>query len=75
MRKEILENNKIRFTGTILDFNYDIERDSDEDFEEWIKPKLTRYKMDPMEKRIYQHMLGIDEILARILALEKALGI
>lgn len=38
-----------RYEGKILDFEYDIELESDEAFEEFLKEKLLKYKFNMKE--------------------------
>ena len=71
MEKELLTSGKTLYTGTIFDFNYMKELNTDEEFETWIKAKLIKYKMNPLKKRIYQYILGMDKLLDRIVVLEE----
>lgn len=77
MDKELQENGNTLYTGSILNFNYSIELADDGEFEAWIKTKLTKYKMNTLEKRIYKYLLDVDDIetglqnlLTRIINLE-----
>ncbi len=71
MEKTLLANGKHEYTGSIFDFNFIIELGNDEEFETWIKSKLQRYRMNPLEKKIYQHLLGMDKMMDRIIAIEE----
>lgn len=54
----------MRFTGTILGFNYDIELKNEEEFEIWLEAKLKRYVLQPNTPatRVVEKILGITEL-------------
>ena len=63
--------NNMKYEGKFLDFNYMIDKNTEQEFEDWLIKKLEKYRFKPMEKRILQRLLGMDKLLERIIALEE----
>jgi hypothetical protein len=61
----------MKYEGTILGFNYEIELENDQAFEDWLEAKLLRYKFKPLELKILKIILGITELELKISELEK----
>lgn len=59
MIKEKIDENKNRYTGTILGFNYDIECADDDEFKLWLRPKLEKYMFSDLELSVLKDILGI----------------
>ena len=63
----------IKYDGEILGFRYMMEFNTDQEFEDWLIPKLEKRKFKAFEKRILQKLLGMDKLLDRIKAIEDRL--
>lgn len=60
----------MKYTGKIMDFDYEIELEDDEQFEVWLEAKLIRYKFKPIELKILRKLLGVTELENRLVKLE-----
>lgn len=64
----------MKFEGSILGFNYEIELADEAAFEVWIEAKIRRYllKDGHLTVKVLKKVLGLDVIKSRLLALENA---
>lgn len=63
----------MKYKGTILGFDYNIEKNTDEEFKIWLKAKLERYvliKGDPVVD-VLLDVLGIKELKDKVATLEQ----
>ena len=59
------------YEGKILGFNYDIEKETETEFQEWLLAKLRRYLFaDPLVGPVVAKLLGIDVLETRVNNLE-----
>lgn len=58
------------YKGSILGFNYLIEKETDEEFKIWLKAKLKRYVLKDLEKEIVKDLLGVTALKESIILLK-----
>lgn len=61
------------FTAELFGHKYQMEFDTEAEFEEWLKVKTKKIRITSFEKRVYQHLLGIDKIIDEIKIIKEKL--
>lgn len=64
---------KMKYEGTILGFNYIIDKENDKEFQIWLKEMLLKFLLNPDDPAtvVVKDILGIKELEEKISTLEK----